>query len=118
MQAYLNQQVSSSLSQYIEDFSGGDRIVNHNRILEFVKDVASAGLILKNFQWSDWYHNSHLVDRPEYIIDATEYECMLLLTAMTRLEKFSPGVLDNMRRKGVLLAIIERLQSLRSHRPN
>ena len=31
---------------------------------------------------------------------------------MTRLEVFSPGVLENMRRQGILLAIVERLQSL------
>lgn len=53
-----------------------------------------------------------MVDRPEYIADASLYECRLLLSAMVRLERFSPGVLQNMRRQGVMLALLERMQQL------
>ncbi|BDA61012.1 hypothetical protein NUITMVS1_24750 [Shewanella xiamenensis] len=58
------------------------------------------------------------MDKPAYIGDASVAQCRLLLTAMTRLEVFSPGVLENMRRQGVLLAIMERLQCLEAPTSN
>ncbi|GGI76615.1 DUF6508 domain-containing protein [Shewanella gelidii] len=117
MQTYLEQTRQLFLNQYIDEFRSGNNIVAQGRIQDFIEDVAQEGLLLTQFDWADWYQNSHLVDRPEYIASASRYECMLLLTAMTRLERFSPGVLDNMRRKGVLIAIIERLQTLNKQKP-
>ncbi|RTR32105.1 DUF6508 domain-containing protein [Shewanella atlantica] len=102
---------SSLYAKYVNDLACGERPISVCRIQEFTDDLAKSSMLLSEFQWDDWYHNSHLVDRPEYIADATLHECKLLLTAMTRLERFSPGVLDNMRRRGVLLAIIERFNS-------
>ncbi len=101
-----------AFSQYFKEFTCGENRVSANRMAQFIDDLHHHGLILKQFSWSDWYHHSHLVDRPEYIADATAHECMLLLTAMTRLEKFSPGVMENMRRQGVLHAILQRFNAI------
>ncbi|ABV37292.1 conserved hypothetical protein [Shewanella sediminis HAW-EB3] len=102
---------SSLYAKYVNDLACGERPISVCRINEFMDDLAKSSMLLSEFKWADWYQNSHLVDRPEYIADATLHECKLLLTAMTRLERFSPGVMDNMRRQGVLLAIIERFNS-------
>ncbi|MGX7652467.1 DUF6508 domain-containing protein [Shewanella putrefaciens] len=99
-------------TKYLKDFTAGDVILSHERMLEFIHDLKTQGWLLANFTWDYWYNNSYLVDKPAYIRDASISQCKLLLTAMTRLEVFSPGVLENMRRQGVLLAIVERLQSL------
>ncbi|MGI2214092.1 DUF6508 domain-containing protein [Shewanella oncorhynchi] len=99
-------------TKYLKDFTAGDVILSHERMLEFINDLTTQGWLLANFTWDYWYNNSYLVDKPAYIRDASIAQCKLLLTAMTRLEVFSPGVLENMRRQGVLLAIVERLQSL------
>ncbi|MGI1943661.1 DUF6508 domain-containing protein [Shewanella sp. MF08487] len=99
-------------TKYRQDFTAGDANISHGRMLEFIHDLTTQGWLLVNFNWDYWYNNSYLVAKPDYIRDATIVQCQLLLTAMTRLEAFSPGVLENMRRQGILLAIIERLQSL------
>ncbi|MCT7947660.1 DUF6508 domain-containing protein [Shewanella septentrionalis] len=99
-------------TKYLKDFTAGDVILSHERMLEFINDLTTQGWLLANFTWDYWYNNSYLVDKPAYIRDASIAQCKLLLTAMTRLEVFSPGVLENMRRQGILLAIVERLQSL------
>jgi len=99
-------------TKYLKDFTAGDVSIHRERMLEFINDLTTQGWLLANFTWDYWYNNSYLVDKPAYIRDASVAQCRLLLTAMTRLEVFSPGVLDNMRRQGVLLAIIERLQCL------
>ncbi|MGR3971655.1 DUF6508 domain-containing protein [Shewanella sp. 1180_01] len=99
-------------NKYLKDFTAGDVILSHERMLEFINDLTTQGWLLANFTWDYWYNNSYLVDKPAYIREASIAQCKLLLTAMTRLEVFSPGVLENMRRQGILLAIVERLQSL------
>ncbi|EGT3628651.1 hypothetical protein FAP94_20075 [Morganella morganii] len=99
-------------TKYLKDFTAGDVILSHERMLEFINDLTTQGWLLANFTWDYWYNNSYLVDKPAYIREASIAQCKLLLTAMTRLEVFSPGVLENMRRQGILLAIVERLQSL------
>lgn len=99
-------------TKYLKDFTAGDVNLSHERMLEFINDLTTQGWLLANFTWDYWYNNSYLVDKPAYIREASIAQCKLLLTAMTRLEVFSPGVLENMRRQGILLAIVERLQSL------
>ncbi|EGM69704.1 hypothetical protein SOHN41_02316 [Shewanella sp. HN-41] len=99
-------------AKYLKDLTAGDVSLHHDRMLEFINDLTTQGWLLANFTWDYWYNNSYLVDKPAYIRDASIAQCKLLLTAMTRLEVFSPGVLENMRRQGILLAIVERLQSL------
>ncbi|MEI8603127.1 DUF6508 domain-containing protein [Shewanella sp. PP-Sp27a-2] len=99
-------------TKYLKDFTAGDVILSHERMLEFINDLTTQGWLLANFTWDYWYNNSYLVDKPAYIREASIAQCKLLLTAMTRLEVFSSGVLENMRRQGILLAIVERLQSL------
>ncbi|GIU47043.1 hypothetical protein TUM4438_24830 [Shewanella sairae] len=99
-------------TQYINDLKLTSRFVSDTRLHELFADLDAAGVLLADFNWDEWYQNSHMVDRPEYIGDASFYECQLLLTAMARIDRFSPGVLSNMRRQGVLLAIIERFQTL------
>ena len=99
-------------TKYVKDFTAGDSILDHGRMREFIQDLTTQGWLLANFSWDYWYNNSYLVEKPAYIREASRAQCQLLLTAMTRLEVFSPGVLENMRRQGVLLAIIDRLQSL------
>lgn len=99
-------------TKYLKDLTAGDVSLHHDRMLEFINDLTTQGWLLANFTWDYWYNNSYLVDKPAYIRDASIAQCKLLLTAMTRLEVFSPGVLENMRRQGILLAIVERLQSL------
>ena len=98
--------------KYATDFTPGDHVLPHSRLNEFCEEVEKFDLLMGNFEWGTWYQSSYLVDKPAYIVDATLKECQLLLTAMLRLERFSPGVLENMRRQGVLLAILERLQCL------
>lgn len=112
MQALNPMEPQALFSQYFKDFTCGETHVSASRMAEFMADLDTYGLLLANFSWKDWYHHSHLVDRPEYIAQATAYECMLLLTAMTRLEKFSPGVMENMRRQGVLHAILQRFTNI------
>ncbi|WP_028766919.1 MULTISPECIES: DUF6508 domain-containing protein [Shewanella] len=103
-------------SQLYANYAADLKLANHQvsdlRLQEFVVDIEQCGLMLTQFNWDDWYQNSHLIERPEYIADASLYECRLLLTAMARIDRFSPGILSNMRRKGVLIAIVERLQAL------
>lgn len=103
---------SGLYTKYLKDFTAGDVSLHRDRMLEFISDLTSQGWLLANFTWDYWYNNSYLVDKPAYIRDASVAQCRLLLTAMTRLEVFSPGVLENMRRQGILLAIMERLQCL------
>ncbi|MFB2718517.1 DUF6508 domain-containing protein [Shewanella xiamenensis] len=105
-------------TKYLKDFTVGDAILHRDRMLEFINDLTTQGWLLANFTWDYWYNNSYLVDKPAYIQEASVTQCRLLLTAMTRLEVFSPGVLENMRRQGVLLAIMERLQCLEAPTSN
>ncbi|MCL1145839.1 DUF6508 domain-containing protein [Shewanella sp. 10N.261.52.F9] len=99
-------------AKYASDLKLDNQNVSDMRLQEFVTDLDRCGMLLDEFEWDEWYQNSHMVDRPEYIGDASIYECQLLLTAMSRIDRFSPGILSNMRRQGVLLAIIERFQIL------
>lgn len=105
-------------TKYLKDFTVGDAILHRDRMLEFINDLTTQGWLLANFTWDYWYNNSYLVDKPAYIQEASVTQCRLLLTAMTRLEVFSPGVLENMRRQGILLAIMERLQCLEAPTSN
>ena len=108
VQGYL----SSLYTQYANDLKLGEHFVSDKRLQEFVTDLETSGILLGQFNWDEWYQNSHLVDRPEYIADASFYECQLLLTAMARIDRFSPGILSNMRCQGVLIAILQRFQTL------
>ena len=81
---------------------------------DFEKELESRNLLLISFRWEDWYNYSHLIDRPDYISDATIFECQLILTAIIRLERFSPKTLDNMRQLGVIKAVMDRLSRLGS----
>ncbi|ACA86218.1 DUF6508 domain-containing protein [Shewanella woodyi] len=112
MEPLLLNHTSALYAKYVSDLACGERALSVFKMHEFIDELAENSLLLTDFNWDDWYHNSHLVDRPEYIADASLHECQLLLTAMTRLEQFSPGVMDNMRRSGVLLAIMERFNCL------
>lgn len=98
--------------EYAQDLVIGNHFVSDKRLQEFVADLDRDGLLLESFKWDEWYNKSYMVDRPEYIADATLYECQLLVTAMSRLDRFSPGVLSNMRQQGVLNAIVERFRTL------
>ncbi|MPY21368.1 hypothetical protein FM037_19390 [Shewanella psychropiezotolerans] len=75
----------------------------------FEKELENRNLLLISFRWEDWYNYSHFIDRPDYISDSTIFECQLILTAIIRLERFSPKTLDNMRQLGVLKAVMDRL---------
>ncbi|WP_394203643.1 DUF6508 domain-containing protein [Shewanella waksmanii] len=109
----MNTSMNSSLySRYADLFLQGDKLVCITQFQQFVVELEQNDILLDELNWDEWYEHSHFVDRPEYIADATWYQCLLLLTAMARLEKFSPGVIDNYRRQGVLIAIITRMQSL------
>lgn len=112
MNQILLSHISEHYTKYVSDLACGEHVNSGRKLHEFIEELSEYRLLLTNFDWDDWYHNSHLVDRPEYIADASLYECQLLLTAMTRLEQFSPGVMDNMRRRGVLLAILERFNCI------
>ncbi|QFU22418.1 hypothetical protein FM038_009800 [Shewanella eurypsychrophilus] len=108
MKQLFTHQTSNLYAKYVNILACGEKPISVCKIQEFTDDLAKSHLLLSDFKWDEWYQNSHLVDRPDYIADATLHECQLLLTAMTRLECFSPGVMDNMRRQGVLIAILER----------
>ena len=108
----LKGSLASLYSKYAAEFKLGKQDVSDTRLQEFVADLEADGILLTSFDWDEWYQYSYMVDRPEYIADASFYECQLLLTAMARIDRFSPGILTNMRCQGVLIAIIERSQSL------
>lgn len=91
--------------------SGSEFLCNKK---DFEKELESRDLLLISFRWEDWYNHSHFIDRTDYISDATLFECQLILTAIIRLERFSPKTLDNMRRLGVLKAVMDRLSWLGS----
>ncbi|WOT03826.1 DUF6508 domain-containing protein [Shewanella youngdeokensis] len=110
--ASINGHSASLYNKYAHDLVSGDHDVSDKRLQNYVAELASLGLILETFKWDEWYSNSYMVDRPEYIAEATLYECQLLVTAMARLDRFSPGVLSNMRRQGVLNAIALRFKVL------
>ena len=80
----------------------------------FEKELESRNFLLVSFRWEDWYNHSHFIDRTDYISDATLFECQLILTAIIRLERFSPKTLDNMRQLGVIKAVMDRLSWLGS----
>ncbi|QDF75145.1 MULTISPECIES: DUF6508 domain-containing protein [Shewanella] len=117
MKRVISLQIANLYSQYATQFARGEQTNNHFSMKAFVEQLANQGLLLERLNWHEWYQNAHLVDKPDYIKEASFYQCRLLLTAMSRLEGFSRGVLENMRRQGVLLAILERLNALtqRSH---
>ncbi|QLE85316.1 hypothetical protein FLM48_09595 [Shewanella sp. Scap07] len=104
--------ISPLYSRYADLFLQGDKPVCVSQFQQFVAELEQQGVLLPHLNWDEWYEHSHFVDRPDYIADATWYQCQLLLTAMARLEKFSPGVIDNYRRQGVLIAIVSRMQTL------
>ncbi|MFT5788313.1 MAG: hypothetical protein ACI8SJ_000416 [Shewanella sp.] len=108
----IQSHVAGLYNEYAKDLVIGNHVVSDKRLQDFVADLGREGLLLESFKWDEWYNNSYMVDRPEYIADATLYECQLLVTAMSRLDRFSPGVLSNMRRQGVLNAIAERFKVL------
>ena len=71
-------------TKYVNDLACGECVGSGHKLHEFMDELSEYRLLLTNFDWADWYQNSHLVDRPEYIADASLYECQLLLTAMAR----------------------------------
>ncbi|GIU34842.1 hypothetical protein TUM3794_01740 [Shewanella colwelliana] len=105
-------QMANINSQYRTKLTPGEHLVLAEHLYGFMEAMDHNGLLLAQLNWDEWYQHSYLVDRPDYIGDASFYECQLLLTAMARLEPFSPGVLNNMRRQGVLIAIVDRLTQL------
>lgn len=109
MSDIMSVQIAALYAEYAKHFTQGEHLVCSSKLHDFTEQLQECGLLLERLDWSDWYQNSHLIDRPEYIGDASLQECQLLLTAMTRLERFSTGLLDNMHHQGVLLAILERL---------
>ncbi len=66
---------------YRHDFARGEQDYNPATVHKFVAEMKRQGMLLNEFSWDDWYQNSHMVDRPEYIADASLYECRLLLSA-------------------------------------
>ncbi|TVP12805.1 DUF6508 domain-containing protein [Shewanella sp. KCT] len=112
MKSVISLQIANLYSQYATQFARGDQASSQLTMQGFVEQLAQQGLLLDTLNWQEWYQNAHLVDKPDYIREASFYQCRLLLTAMSRLERFSRGVLENMRRQGVLLAILERLNVL------
>ena len=112
MEPLLQRHTSDFYTKYVSDLACGEQALSICKISDFIDELADNRLLLADFNWDDWYSNSHLVDKPEYIASASLYECQLLLTAMARLEGLSPGVLDNMRHNGVLLAILARFNCI------
>ncbi|CAM4111757.1 DUF6508 domain-containing protein [Shewanella aquimarina] len=112
MKSAISLQIANLYAQYAAQFACGERASNQMTMQAFVEQLAKQGVLLDTLNWQEWYQNAHLVDKPDYIREASLYQCRLLLTAMSRLERFSRGVLENMRRQGVLLAILERLNVL------
>jgi hypothetical protein len=112
MKSLLHSHASAFYTKYASDLACSERALSIWKVNDFIDELADNSLLLTDFSWDDWYSNSHLVDKPQYIASASLHECQLLLTAITRLERLSPGVLDNMRRSGVLLAILERFNNI------
>ncbi|MCG9736850.1 DUF6508 domain-containing protein [Shewanella insulae] len=112
MKRTISMQIADLYSQYAKQFALGEPRSDQMTMQGFVKQLAERGLLFDNLSWQEWYRHVHLVDKPDYIREASFYQCKLLLTAMSRLEQFSRGVMENMRRQGVLLAILERLNVL------
>lgn len=87
------------------ELSGGDASA-------FLSALRASSLELVGFDWKDWYERTHLVDNPTYLETASLHDCRVILSAMLRLERFSPGVVENLRRQGVLCALMARLDAL------
>lgn len=79
---------------------------------EFISALKASSLEQVGFDWKDWYERTHLVDKPAYLEQASLHDCRVILSAMLRLERFSPGVVENLRRQGVLCALMARLDAL------
>lgn len=78
----------------------------------FIDQLRRAKLELDDFDWKAWYDRTHLVDKPDYLAQASLLDCRVIISAMLRLERFSPGVVENLRRQGVLCALMARLDTL------
>ncbi|WP_372870144.1 DUF6508 domain-containing protein [Shewanella sp.] len=78
----------------------------------FHTKLKASRLELAAFDWKDWYERTHLVDKPAYLETASVHDCRVIISAMLRLERFSPGVMENLRRQGVLCALMARLDEL------
>ena len=112
MKRVISLQIAKLYSQYGMQFARGEHTNHYISMQAFIEQLTEQGLLLDSLNWQEWYQNAHLVDKPDYIKEASFHQCHLLLTAMSRLERFSHGVLENMHRQGGLLAILERLNVL------
>ncbi|QSX28688.1 hypothetical protein JYB88_10355 [Shewanella cyperi] len=106
-------QASVSCQNHIRDaLAAGEHGCEPGLLRQVVELLERTGILIEEFDWQDWYRNQHLLDCPERIAAANAQQCRQLLSALARLERYSHGVLAHMRRRGVLLALLERLWQL------
>lgn len=70
--------------------------------------------VVAPFDWPDWMqaHGSSLLANIERVADADLEDCRRLLTALVRGDRFSEGMLLGMFQRGVVAAILRRVEHI------
>ena len=83
----------------------------------FLAMLREAGWIIGDFDWPSWTRSTRgqaLANDREALARASTDELAMLLTALVRQERFSEGTLARAFEAGLLLAVVERADTLRS----
>ncbi|WP_297206523.1 ADP-ribosylglycohydrolase family protein [uncultured Pluralibacter sp.] len=70
------------------------------------------GLMMPGFNWPDWIAERRSLLEPAQIAQASVAECLSLITAINRGERFNAGLRVDCAQNGVLQAIVDRLAAL------
>lgn len=70
------------------------------------------GLMMPGLNWPDWIAARRSLPEPAQIAQASVAECLSLITAINRGERFNEGLLVSCAQNGVLQAIVDRLAAL------
>lgn len=99
---------------------GGDRLPDGSitvpdasyapEVLAFVRDLYDLGFVVP-FDWPNWEEGSRLFNAPEGIARASLEDCVKLLTAIVRHDRFVWGEAFGLDR-GIFRLILQRLQIL------
>jgi hypothetical protein len=84
-------------------------------VMEFVQVLYDHEWVNPNFDWTEWQESAkQYVDSPEMIESADTMTIQKLLTTHARADRFCEGHLESMFKNGHILALLRRLQMIRS----
>jgi len=84
-------------------------------VMEFVQILYDNDWVTPNFDWTEWQESAkQYVEAPKMIESANTMTIQRLLTTHARADRFCEGHLASMFENGHLLALLRRLQVLRS----